>query len=303
MCDRKIEIDETRQQRFDYPETGLPVPRICNMLNDFSRGRVEFHWHTEFQFGLVLKGRLDYLLFRKHGSKVQRTLTAGDGFFINSGVLHGYSQLAPGAEIFIFSIAPSFFASSLVFGNIYQKIILPALHSQIPGLFFDHTGTEHGEMLKLLRSFHDLEPSDTDYELHGLELICRIWRSLSWDLFLKKSDSPSCTFSSIQERRMQQMLDFIHKHYPEPLTVEAIARAAHTNKRECFRCFRSSLSQTPVEYLNRYRLSVAAYLLTSTTQNLASICKQCGFNNVSYFGKLFRQNYGTSPSRYRIMAR
>ena len=102
---------------------------------------------------------------------------------------------------------------------------------------------------------------------------------------------------------MQQMLDFIHKHYPEPLTVEAIARAAHTNKRECLRCFRSSLSQTPVEYLNRYRLSVAAYLLTSTTQNLASICKQCGFNNVSYFGKLFRQNYGTSPSRYRIMAR
>lgn len=80
MCYRKIEMDETRQQRFGYPETGLPVPRICNTLNDFSGGRVDFHWHKEFQFGLVLKGSLDYLLFPSPGLKVQNTLTAGDGF-------------------------------------------------------------------------------------------------------------------------------------------------------------------------------------------------------------------------------
>ena len=58
MCCRKIEMDDTRQQRFGYPEGGLPVPRICNALNDFSNGTVECHWHPEFQFGLVLKGEL-----------------------------------------------------------------------------------------------------------------------------------------------------------------------------------------------------------------------------------------------------
>ena len=64
MCCRKIEMDDTRQQRFGYPEGDLPVPRICNALNDFSRGKVECHWHPEFQFGLVLKGELEYLLYR-----------------------------------------------------------------------------------------------------------------------------------------------------------------------------------------------------------------------------------------------
>ena len=63
MCCRKIEMDDTRQQRFGYPEGSLPVPRVCNALNDFSNGTVECHWHPEFQFGLVLKGELEYLVF------------------------------------------------------------------------------------------------------------------------------------------------------------------------------------------------------------------------------------------------
>lgn len=104
MCCRKIEMDDTRQQRFGYPEGGLPVPRICNALNDFSNGTVECHWHPEFQFGLVLKGELEYLLYRNPTAKVQRSLKAGDGFFINSRVLHSYSQLRNGAEIFIFPL-------------------------------------------------------------------------------------------------------------------------------------------------------------------------------------------------------
>lgn len=80
MCCRKIEMDDTRQQRFGYPEGSLPVPRICNALNDFSNGTVECHWHPEFQFGLVLKGELEYLLYRNPTSKIQRSLKSGDVF-------------------------------------------------------------------------------------------------------------------------------------------------------------------------------------------------------------------------------
>ena len=303
MCYRKIEIDDTRQQRFGYPEGGLPVPRICNALNDFSNGEVECHWHPEFQFGLVLRGELEYLLYRNKTSKIHRILKAGDGFFVNSRTLHSYSQLGTGAEIFIFSIAPDFFSSSPVFGKIYRKTVLPVLHSPAFGLFFDQARTRCQGILKLFHKFYALNPISADYELHGLELICRIWRALFHDLFLLQSAPPLQQLSPVSEYRIEQMLDFIHKHYPEPITVEMIARSANTNKRECFRCFRSSVSQTPIEYLNRYRLSVAAYLLTSTTQNLASICRQCGFNNVSYFGRMFRKNYGASPSQYRVMAR
>ena len=63
MYGKRIEIDESRQEKFGYPDSGLPVLRICNLLNEYFDGKVDCHWHTEFQFGLVLKGQLDYSFF------------------------------------------------------------------------------------------------------------------------------------------------------------------------------------------------------------------------------------------------
>lgn len=303
MCYKRIDIDETRQQKFGYPEGGFPVPRIRNILNEFSGGEVDCHWHTEFQFGLVLNGRLDYNIFCDSASMIKDSLKTGDGFFINSKVLHSYRQLTPGAELFIFSVSPGFFSSSLVFGNIYKKIILPILHSSVFGLFFKQEDKKSRTILDLFQDFHALDPQDTDYELHGLELLCRIWRSLFHEFRTIQKILPARRSFLLREQRMQQMVDFIHGHYPEPLTVEMIAKAGNTSKRECFRCFRDFLSQTPTEYLNQYRLSAAAYMLLNSAQSISSICEQCGFNNVSYFGKLFRRSYGTTPNRYRLTAR
>ncbi len=148
-----------------------------------------------------------------------------------------------------------------------------------------------------------MNPQDTDYELHGLELLCRIWRCLYNELCSIPKSQPVQGIPLLREQRMQQMLDFIHKHYSESITVDMIAQAGSTSKRECFRCFRSSISQSPTEYLNQYRLAIAAHLLLNTTQSLSCICEQCGFNNVSYFGKLFRNTYGVSPGQYRMKTR
>lgn len=302
MCYKKIEMDDNRQQIFDYPEKGLPIPRVCNSLNEFSGGKVDCHWHSEFQFGLVLKGKLNYHCFQTPASKIKKILSAGDGFFINSKVMHGYRQNMPGAKIFIFSFAPGFFSSSLVFGNIYQKIILPILHSPIFGLFYDHREEKNLPMLELFRTFHNMNPQDTEYELHGLELLCQIWRQLFEEIQSLQQEFPVRKIPLLQEQRLQKMLAFIHAHYSESITVDMIALSGDTNKRDCFRCFRTLLGQTPTEYLTQYRLSMAAHLLLNTNHSLSSISEQCGFNTVSYFGKLFRKVYGTSPGRYRIVA-
>lgn len=302
MCYKKIDIDETRQEKFGYPNEGLPVVRICNLMNDFSGGKVDCHWHTEFQFGLVLKGQIHYCFFHDANSKTEALLQTGDGFFINSRVLHRYRQLTPGTEIFIFSISPTFF-SSPVFGNIYPKMIIPVLQSPVSGIFFKQEEEQNHPILASLRDFHALNPQDTDYELHGLELLCKIWRNLFQRFSFIPKSLTAPQILQLREQRMQMMLNFIHTHYSEPLTVERIAQSGNTNKRECYRCFRTLISQSPMEYLNQYRLSIAAYMLLHSTQNLSNICTQCGFHTVSYFGKLFRKAYGTSPSQFRQMTR
>ena len=54
------------------------------------------------------------------------------------------------------------------------------------------------------------------------------------------------------------------------------------------------MRQSPLDYINQYRLQVAASLLLST-----DISPRCGFNHHSYFAKLFARSMGCSPSAYR----
>ena len=218
---KTVEINENRSEKIHYPETGFPVIRMQNALDDFFNGEIGYHWHSEFQFGLLLKGELDYCVFRNPISKLHRSLQAGDGFFINSKVLHGYRQTKPGSEIFLFGIPVSFF-SSLSFGNAYQKIVLPILHSSVFGAFFPAKEEKNFPILRLFREFHTLDAMDNDYELHSMELLCRIWRQLSQMLGeISRPGTPKTVFT--QEQRMNQMLRFVQEHYNESLTVDQIA--------------------------------------------------------------------------------
>lgn len=68
------------------------------------------------------------------------------------------------------------------------------------------------------------------------------------------------------------------------------------------RTLRAYSGQTPTEWINARRLQQAALLLTTTPNSVSDIAFDCGFSNVSYFHRLFRQRYGESPRSYRLQA-
>ena len=154
-------------------------------------------------------------------------------------------------------------------------------------------------MLRLFRKFKSLCPKEQDYELHAMEVICRIWQSL----FHKFESGDLLADPSLKNishmTRMHKMLDFIHENYSKPMTVEQIADAGHISKRECFRCFRAVINQSPIEYLIQYRLTMAANLLMSSDKPLSAISESCGFENISYFTKCFKKRYGILPREFR----
>ena len=61
--------------------------------------------------------------------------------------------------------------------------------------------------------------------------------------------------------------------------------------------------RTPMEHLNLYRIETAGELLLSTDRPVGEIAGLCGFDDASYFAKLFRRHMGCSPRRYRAVAR
>ncbi|MDE7197873.1 MAG: helix-turn-helix transcriptional regulator [Lachnospiraceae bacterium] len=69
---------------------------------------------------------------------------------------------------------------------------------------------------------------------------------------------------------------------------------------ECIRCFRGTINTTPIAYLKSYRLQQAALKLQLGTDKISAIAESCGFQEMSYFAKSFKEIYGCTPSEYRI---
>ena len=95
------------------------------------------------------------------------------------------------------------------------------------------------------------------------------------------------------------MIRFIQENYAQRLTLEQIAESAAISPRECLRCFRDSIHQSPVDYLIDYRLLCAKKLLETTELSITEVALQCGFNSNSYFTKLFHRSTAKTPNAYR----
>jgi len=100
------------------------------------------------------------------------------------------------------------------------------------------------------------------------------------------------------------LLDFIHRNFNRNLTVEEVASTAHLSKTYIGEFFRGKTGVTLVKYINTLRIEKArSLLLTKEPQkSIAEIADACGFYDVSYFTRVFREKTGFSPTRYRTIS-
>ncbi len=99
---------------------------------------------------------------------------------------------------------------------------------------------------------------------------------------------------------LQQVLDILEKHIadgtPDYSQVAAIFNMDVSTLR---RRFHKAIGRTPHHHLIHLRLTKARELLTQTDMPLKVIAQQCGYNDVFFFSRQFRQFVGLPPARYR----
>ena len=139
-------------------------------------------------------------------------------------------------------------------------------------------------------------------EPFGFELDIRSQLSAFWKLLYQSTEvirSQSTDMSFADTDRLKLMMQYIHTHYMEKLTLEEIASAANISVRECSRCFNRCINESPVHYLNAYRLRMATRMLLSSQESILTIGENCGFSSGSYFSKVFFETMGCTPGEYR----
>ncbi len=127
------------------------------------------------------------------------------------------------------------------------------------------------------------------------EDIC-VWISHALDDFIES------VYSSQDAKKMSQLkpaIEFMQYNYSEPLTLADIAKAAHLSVSRLAHLFREQMGVTLVDYLTNVRINHAKRLLLSTEHNCTRICYDVGYNNQSYFTRVFKQITGVTPREFR----
>lgn len=103
--------------------------------------------------------------------------------------------------------------------------------------------------------------------------------------------------------RMKIIISYINAHLEEHISADEVARAASLSKYHFLREFKKLTGMTLVSFINNLRCEKARSLLSSGELSVSEVCSACGFDNASYFTRVFRENAGMTPSDYRAMCR
>ena len=99
--------------------------------------------------------------------------------------------------------------------------------------------------------------------------------------------------------RLQSALAHVAKHFLRPIPESEVATLCNMSPSRFCREFKAAFEVTFGEYLSNYRMKQAKRLLANPTMPVADVAVAVGFNDPSYFTRVFRKQEGVSPSEYR----
>ena len=105
--------------------------------------------------------------------------------------------------------------------------------------------------------------------------------------------------SRLQDFYIHEALSYIEQNFQNDISVENIAAVCGLNRSYFGKIFKDGIGKSPQEFLLNYRMIKAAELLKSTAYSITDISLECGFNNLSYFNKLFKRKYHLTPREFR----
>ena len=83
------------------------------------------------------------------------------------------------------------------------------------------------------------------------------------------------------------------------MTIAEMADLAGFSESHFMKFFKNTMGVPFTSYLNSYRLTMAGRLLLQSDDTILSIATEVGFDNLSYFNRAFKKQYGMTPSAYR----
>ena len=263
---------------------------ICSIPLDFPR--VPLHWHDEIELIYIKTGvgsiTVDFQQYKVKGPTL---------VLILPGQLHSIEQLEE-------------------YSMEYENIIFHP--SMLVSKQIDVTATEFLQPLTARKItvptvFTPVYPyyKDVIAPIDACDEICKT-KPQGYELFIKSQLyqfffilSNRCrNLSNTKENRktldkMKIVLKYIENNYMHRITIADVSASIEFSESHFMRYFKETMGTSFVDYLRDYRLTMASRLLTTSDSAILDIAAEVGFDNLSYFNRVFKQRYHMTPSQFR----
>lgn len=301
MADKKDSLSITDSpDTAEHEEIEFPVQVFYIELDKLSMSKVRWHWHAEIEIIIINHGAATLLT-----DDQKFYLRAGQGILINQNVMHAIHPADENTNCTLYAVTfhPSFlfnYGDTIMAGK-YMTPITSSPSMRTIELYEEDRWQE--KILDLTNSIIAANLTKRyGYELVIKAHLCNLWACLLEKVVPQNVKANKQTMISQDETRVKSAIMYIEEHFHEQITLEDLADSIHVSKSECCRCFKRTLQLTPIEYLMKYRILQAANMLQRNdpkARSMSELAFSVGFNNASYFNKVFRQFLGCTPSEYK----
>ena len=98
---------------------------------------------------------------------------------------------------------------------------------------------------------------------------------------------------------IQKCISYINEHYNEDINLEKVANIVHLNPSYFSSVFKKEVGVSFSNYLNKIRIEQSKLLLKNTDSSIVEIAMEVGFEDQSYFSKVFKNLTKMTPKQYR----
>ena len=241
----------------------------------------ELSTHEHSEIFTVVKGAYDYAF---NGAYYR--CTPGTAVLINSGVEHEsyYEPNTDGLETLwlLVSYEKIIFSNSIVKGSEIESINKGTLHSELPEL-------------KLKETWDEFDSNPSDFNRYRLKLAL----SCTFARIIGHGKETALDLKEYQEQIVNKVKNYIAKNLTHDINITQLEKLSGYSRYHFSRLFSEYQGISPAAFLNELSMKQAIRLLQHEATTVKEIALKCGFQDASYFCKVFRRSYGVSPDEFR----
>ena len=245
----------------------------------------EIHWHEFYELTFIRAGAGTHIL-----NGAASPLAPGSCFLLTPVDFHGFTP-QPERPLELFNVI---FADEM-------------LSEELNRLVFSRLSEPRADFTGAAFAMIDAEFQRIWAEAQGEQMGRRIMIQGALERILLElarrgagaADAPARGAPDGQHPAVHDALIYLHHHFREPLTLDAVARHAHLTPNYFSGCFHQATGTSFQSYLQGLRLRFAMSLLCVSDLPVTEICYASGFHTVSHFVRAFRQKFGRPPNAFR----